>query len=59
VLATPPGWAASQQAARMDLQVERANPAALALYRRAGFHEICTHYRTARPAFPIPSEAAR
>lgn len=32
----------------MYLQVERDNPAALALYRRAGFHEICTyHYRTA------------
>lgn len=48
VLATLAAWAATQEAARMYLQVERGNPAALALYRRAGFHEICTyHYRTA------------
>jgi N-acetylglutamate synthase len=41
-------WAIDQQATRMYLQVERDNAAAMHLYERAGFAEICRyHYRTA------------
>jgi ribosomal protein S18 acetylase RimI-like enzyme len=48
VLATLAGWAVSQRCSHMYLQVQRTNPGALGLYRRAGFEECCTyHYRTA------------
>ncbi|GAA2140538.1 GNAT family N-acetyltransferase [Streptomyces synnematoformans] len=41
------GWAGAHGATHLYLQVERDNPAALRLYRRAGFREVCTyHYRT-------------
>ena len=41
-------WADDQESARMYLQVERDNTAAMHLYERAGFTEICRyHYRTA------------
>lgn len=44
VLAALARWAPTD---RLYLQVERENPAAQALYRRAGFIEICEyHYRT-------------
>jgi ribosomal protein S18 acetylase RimI-like enzyme len=42
-------WAERRGAERLALQVERDNPAALALYARAGFREIYGyHYRLAR-----------
>lgn len=48
VLGALAGWAGAQGAAHLYLQVERDNPAALRLYARAGFRELCTyHYRTA------------
>jgi GNAT superfamily N-acetyltransferase len=48
VLGALAGWAGAHGAARLYLQVERDNPAALRLYARAGFRELCTyHYRTA------------
>ncbi|WP_242886449.1 GNAT family N-acetyltransferase [Actinomadura litoris] len=48
VLAALAGFAQAQGADRMYLQVERRNDAALALYGRTGFGEICGyHYRTA------------
>jgi N-acetylglutamate synthase len=43
VLAALAGWAGTD---RMYLQVERDNTAAMRLYERAGFTEICAyHYR--------------
>ncbi|GAA4888124.1 GNAT family N-acetyltransferase [Streptomonospora salina] len=49
VLAALAEWARQQGADRMYLQVERDNAAALRLYERAGFAEVCGyHYRTAR-----------
>jgi GNAT superfamily N-acetyltransferase len=49
VLASLAQWADDRGAGRMYLQVERDNVAALALYRQAGFQEICTyHYRSSR-----------
>ena len=48
VLASLAQWAEDLGAARMYLQVERDNVAALALYRQAGFTEVCAyHYRSA------------
>jgi N-acetylglutamate synthase len=48
VLASLAQWADDRGAGRMYLQVERDNVAALALYRQAGFKEICAyHYRSA------------
>ena len=48
VLAALAGWAGGQRADRMYLQVEHDNVAALRLYGRAGFTEVCAyHYRTA------------
>jgi GNAT superfamily N-acetyltransferase len=48
VLASLAQWAHDRGAGRMYLQVERDNVAALALYRQAGFKEICAyHYRSA------------
>jgi GNAT superfamily N-acetyltransferase len=48
VLASLAQWADDRGAARMYLQVERDNAAALALYRQAGFEEVCAyHYRSA------------
>ncbi|WP_242906463.1 GNAT family N-acetyltransferase [Actinomadura terrae] len=48
VLAALADFAHNQGADRMYLQVERGNAAALGLYGRAGFAEICGyHYRTA------------
>lgn len=48
VLGALAGWAEEQGAAHLYLQVECDNPAALRLYARAGFREVCTyHYRTA------------
>jgi GNAT superfamily N-acetyltransferase len=47
VLASLAQWADDRGAGRMYLQVERDNVAALALYRQAGFKEICAyHYRS-------------
>jgi GNAT superfamily N-acetyltransferase len=47
VLASLAQWADERGAGRMYLQVERDNVAALALYRQAGFEEICAyHYRS-------------
>jgi N-acetylglutamate synthase len=48
VLAALAGWAGAHGAGRMYLQVERDNIAALRLYERAGFRELCVyHYRIA------------
>lgn len=48
VLGALAGWAGAHGATHVYLQVERDNRAALRLYRRAGFREVCTyHYRTA------------
>ncbi|MEO3764838.1 GNAT family N-acetyltransferase [Streptomyces sp. B8F3] len=48
VLGALAGWAGAHGAAHLYLQAERDNPAALRLYARAGFRELCTyHYRTA------------
>ncbi|MFW6690600.1 GNAT family N-acetyltransferase [Streptomyces sp. MAR4 CNX-425] len=61
VLGALAGWAGAQGATGLYLQVERDNPAALRLYARAGFRELCTyHYRTAawRPARPAPDNGA-
>lgn len=59
VLAVLADWAISQGLERTYLQAERINAAALNLYRRAGFEELCTyHYRTAAPrALTIASRA--
>ena len=47
-LAALAAWAADRGIDRMYLQVERDNPAALRLYERAGFRELCVyHYRSA------------
>jgi GNAT superfamily N-acetyltransferase len=47
LLASLAQWADDHGAGRMYLQVERDNVAALALYRQAGFEEICAyHYRS-------------
>jgi GNAT superfamily N-acetyltransferase len=47
ILASLAQWADDRGAGRMYLQVERDNVAALALYREAGFKEICAyHYRS-------------
>jgi ribosomal protein S18 acetylase RimI-like enzyme len=49
VLASLAQWADDRGVGRMYLQVERDNVAALALYRQAGFKEICAyHYRSSR-----------
>ena len=49
ILASLAQWADDRGAGRMYLQVERDNVAALALYRQAGFEEICAyHYRSSR-----------
>jgi ribosomal protein S18 acetylase RimI-like enzyme len=51
VLAALARWADARRADHMYLQVERGNVAALRLYERAGFTEICGyHYRTATRA---------
>lgn len=48
VLAALAGWAREQAADRMYLQVEYENDAAVGLYSRAGFEEMCGyHSRTA------------
>jgi GNAT superfamily N-acetyltransferase len=48
VLAALADWAISQRCSHMYLQVQRNNPDAVGLYRRAGFEDSCTyHYRTA------------
>jgi GNAT superfamily N-acetyltransferase len=48
VLATLANWAGAHGADRLYLQVERDNVAAMRLYQRAGFSELCEyHYRTA------------
>jgi ribosomal protein S18 acetylase RimI-like enzyme len=48
VLTALTNWATDQDTHRLYLQVEHDNAAALAVYRRAGFHHLCTyHYRTA------------
>lgn len=48
VLTVLAGWAGTQRADRLYLQVERDNAAALRLYERAGFGEMCRyHYRVA------------
>ena len=48
VLRALAGWAGGCGADRMYLQVERGNAAALRLYERAGFGEVCGyHYRAA------------
>lgn len=47
VLTALADWAAGYRADRMYLQVERDNVAAVRLYRRTGFGEVCDyHYRT-------------
>jgi len=47
LLAAMAGWALAQGAAHAYLQVERDNPAALTVYRRAGFTTVHGyHYRT-------------
>jgi len=51
VLAALARWAGGYGAEHMYLQVERGNVAALRLYERAGFTEVCGyHYRTATRA---------
>lgn len=48
VLASLAEWAGRRGSAHLYLQVTCSSAAALALYRRAGFAEVCTyHYRTA------------
>ncbi|MEW9528339.1 GNAT family N-acetyltransferase [Microbispora sp. NPDC049125] len=48
VLAALAGWARTRAADRMYLQVEGENAAAVRLYARAGFEEVCGyHYRAA------------
>lgn len=48
VLAALAGWAAGRGAANLYLQVESDNAAALRVYDRAGFREVCEyHYRAA------------
>ncbi|MBF9128214.1 GNAT family N-acetyltransferase [Plantactinospora sp. S1510] len=48
LLAALARWAAGHRADRMYLQVERTNVAALRLYERTGFSEVCGyHYRSA------------
>ncbi|MDH2426236.1 GNAT family N-acetyltransferase [Sphaerisporangium sp. TRM90804] len=48
VLAALAAWAGAHGAGRVYLQVERGNIAALRLYERMGFREICAyHYRIA------------
>jgi N-acetylglutamate synthase len=55
VLAALARWAGAQPADHMYLQVERGNIAALRLYERAGFTEICGyHYRAATRATAGP-----
>lgn len=50
VLATLASWAAAREADHLYLQVERGNEAALRLYKRSGFREVCTfHYRFRNP----------
>lgn len=49
VLAALAAWAAERGCDRMYLQVERDNEAALRLYGRAGFGQVCVyHYRVRR-----------
>ncbi|MEU4834517.1 GNAT family N-acetyltransferase [Streptosporangium sp. NPDC023615] len=53
VLAALASWARAQEAGHMYLQVESVNEAAVRLYARAGFEEVCGyHYRTAPPVRP-------
>ncbi|MGC5014341.1 GNAT family N-acetyltransferase [Streptosporangium sp. DT93] len=48
ILAALASWARAREAGHMYLQVECAGEAALRLYARAGFEEVCGyHYRTA------------
>ena len=60
VLAALGRWAGARGAARLYLQVERDNAAALRLYARAGFREAYRyHYRVADPArSALPSPRA-
>jgi GNAT superfamily N-acetyltransferase len=53
VLGALAAWAAQRGAANLYLQVGRDNEAALRLYDRAGFTEVCAyHYRTAAATSP-------
>jgi N-acetylglutamate synthase len=53
VLTALAGWAAGRGAGDVYLQVSRENEAALRLYGRAGFTEVCAyHYRTAAATLP-------
>lgn len=54
VLAALAEWAETQRANRMYLQMERANAAALRLYERAGFTEICGYHYRVPDAGPVP-----
>jgi ribosomal protein S18 acetylase RimI-like enzyme len=55
VLAALADWACTQAADRMYLQVECENDAAVRLYERAGFEEVCGyHYRATRWASSNP-----
>jgi Acetyltransferase (GNAT) family len=44
VLAALADWAVSQGFSRLYLQVEQNNTAALRLYRRTGFEEVCIYH---------------
>ena len=58
VLAALADWATTQGAEGMYLQVERDNEAALQLYDRTGFTEMCAyHYRTS-PSQPVVAGGA-
>jgi ribosomal protein S18 acetylase RimI-like enzyme len=62
VLGALAGWAARCDATQLYLQVSRDNEAALRLYERAGFTEVCGyHYRTASHVHPpsISSSSTR
>jgi GNAT superfamily N-acetyltransferase len=62
VLGALAGWAAQRDATLLYLQVTRDNEAALRLYERAGFTEVCVyHYRTASHVHPpsISSSSTR
>jgi ribosomal protein S18 acetylase RimI-like enzyme len=51
LLAALAGWAGAHDADQMYLQVEHDNTAALRLYERAGFREVCRyHYRSSSAA---------
>jgi ribosomal protein S18 acetylase RimI-like enzyme len=55
VLAALARWAAVNHADRMYLQVEQANTAALRLYERAGFAEVCGYHYRVRAGTGTPS----